>query len=101
MSSLLRAHRLRFLGHVARREEGRWVKQLLFAHAVPGHGRGVGGQRLTWNKVAERDMQGAPWGEGDWYEACQNRGAWRDAVGAYCVPAMHARALRREQRRGS
>ena len=40
VSAILREYRLRWLGHVARREDSRWVKQLLFAHEMPGHHAG-------------------------------------------------------------
>mmetsp|Transcript_3992 Transcript_3992/g.8623 ORF Transcript_3992/g.8623 Transcript_3992/m.8623 type:complete len:201 (+) Transcript_3992:2650-3252(+) len=39
LSELLREHRLRWLGHVARRSDSRFIKQLLFAHSLEGKRR--------------------------------------------------------------
>jgi hypothetical protein len=46
LSELLRRHRLRWLGHVARMPNERWAKQLLFAHEVPGGPGGWAGPML-------------------------------------------------------
>jgi hypothetical protein len=79
ISALLRAHRLRWLGHVARTGDNAAVKQLMFAHEVPGMACLRGRPSITWPDVAKGDMDmiGVA---GDWYDMCQDRAVWRDVV---------------------
>ena len=46
MADHMRRHRVRWLGHAARKHV--MVKQLLFAHSIPGHPRPMGRPHLTW-----------------------------------------------------
>ena len=50
----MRRHRVRWLGHAARKpnDVDVMVKQLLFAHSIPGHSRPMGRSHLTWMDTA-------------------------------------------------
>jgi hypothetical protein len=97
ISAMLRTHRLRWLGHMARMSEDRLAKQLLFATAPRSadgpwtRARIQGGPAQTWNRLARsdlRDMQGRAdtedmedivqtgQSEAGWFEACQNKAEW-------------------------
>ena len=78
-SELLRRHRLRWLGHVARMPNERWAKQLLFAHEIPGGSRRVGRPHAVWSDAVRSDLtarQGMLAGQ-DWYTVAQDRAAWQ------------------------
>ena len=59
MAELLSRHRLRWLGHQARMPDGRWAKQLLFAHDVPGGARRVGRPRVGEPAGAAPSQEGS------------------------------------------
>ena len=82
MEELLRARRLKWLGHVARMGPERVVKQLLFAREVPGGSRPVGRPHLIWADLARADLATrADQLEGrDWYTVAMNRQAWASVV---------------------
>ena len=46
------SHRVRWLGHAAHKPNDVMVKQLLFAHFIPGHPRPMGRPHLTWMDTA-------------------------------------------------
>ena len=48
--------RVRWLGHAARRPKNVMVKQLHFAHTIPGHSRPMGRPHLTWMDTVMHDM---------------------------------------------
>ena len=55
----LRRHRVRWLGHAARKPSDVMVKQLLFTNSIPGHPRPMGrnlNRNLTWMVTAMHDM---------------------------------------------
>ncbi len=82
MAELLSRHRLRWLGHLARMPDGRWAKQLLFAHDVPGGARRVGRPRAVWADSVRADLadrQGVLAGR-NWYDVAQDRAAWQAVV---------------------
>ena len=82
LSELLRRHRLRWLGHLARMPRDRWAKQLLFAHEVPGGVRRVGRPNRVWADSVREDLanrQGMLGGR-DWYSVAQDRAAWQAVV---------------------
>ena len=56
MADHMRRHRVRWLGHAARKPNDVMVKQLLFAHSIPGHPRPLGRPHLTWMDTAMHDM---------------------------------------------
>jgi hypothetical protein len=90
LSMVLRKHRMRWLGHVARMPDTAVTKQLLFAKApavLVGQGRwrstGRGSRRVmggptgTWNTVAQGDVSSLLAGRaGGWYRLAQSRPDW-------------------------
>ena len=56
MADHMRQHRVRWLGHAARKPNDVMVKQLHFAHSIPGHPRPLGRPHLTWMDTAMHDM---------------------------------------------
>ena len=56
MADYMRRHRVRWLGHAARKPNDVVVKQLLFVHSIPGHPRPLGRPHLTWMDTAMHDM---------------------------------------------
>ena len=59
MADHMRRQRVRWLGHAARKPNDVMVKQLFFAHSIPGHPRPIGRPHLTWMDTAMHDM-GSP-----------------------------------------
>ena len=49
-------HRVRWLGHAACKPNDVMVKQLFFAHSIPGHHRPMGRPHLTWMDTAMHEM---------------------------------------------
>ena len=70
MADHMRRHRVRWLGHAARKPNDVMVKQLLFAHSIPGHPRPMGRPHLTWMDTAMHDMgSGGGWSAGAEFRA--------------------------------
>ena len=87
MADHMRQHRVRWLGHAARRPNDVMVKQLLFAHSIPGHSRPMGHPHLTWMDTAMHDMGRHPLGRTlhidlprDWSNLELYRDLWRGVV---------------------
>ena len=53
---IVRTERVRWLGHAARKPNDVMVKQLLFAHSIPGHPRPMGCPHLMWMDTDMHDM---------------------------------------------
>ena len=85
MDDHMRRHRVRWLGHAARKPNDVMVKQLLFAHSIPGHPRPLGRPHLTWMDTAMHDMGSL--GRTlqidlprDWASLALHRDVWRGVV---------------------
>ena len=94
ISDLLRKHRLRWLGHMARMQDSTAVKQLLFSTASrvePVRQAGVqrrvqGAPAMAYNRVLLRDVQAVLTGAGGmpsaqaWYQTSLDRRRWKGIV---------------------
>jgi hypothetical protein len=82
LSELLRRHRLRWLGHLARMPNERWAKQLLFAHEVPGGSRRVGRPSVVWAGLVREDLANRQvvLAGRSWCTVAQDRAAWKAVV---------------------
>jgi hypothetical protein len=85
ISSLIRMHRLRWLGHLARQAPHTPAHQLLFAHGLPAHHRVRSGVHQTWSQIAWADVQdaakraravGLSFSPNSWYSTAQSRAGW-------------------------
>ena len=56
ISQILSRHRVRWLGHAARKPETTIVNQLLHADSIPGRPRPVGHPHYTWKDGAMQDL---------------------------------------------
>ncbi|XP_065189675.1 uncharacterized protein LOC135820285 [Sycon ciliatum] len=75
ISDLLRQHRLRWLGHIARMEEHRTPQQMVFGELYatrPRHG-----PKKRWRDVVVTDLAAAQIGEGEWFHQAQDRPTWK------------------------
>ena len=69
------ASRLRWLGHLARMDESRLPKRLLFGwlpQPRPAHG-----PKLRWRDRVRRDLQKLDIAESSWFHTAQDRDLWR------------------------
>ncbi len=75
IGDVLKQHRLRWLGHVARMEDQRLPKQLLFGEGTatrPRHG-----PKRRWRDLATADIRAQEIPESEWYALAQDREGWR------------------------
>ena len=75
MTEILRRHRLRWVGHMARMDDSRMPKQLLYGELVkprPRHGT-----KRRWRDLAVADIQTIGVAR-TWYEVAQNRKEWAE-----------------------
>mgnify|MGYP007071599789 CR=1 FL=1 len=71
VSDVVKRSRLRWLGHVLRKDDGDWVKTCMSLEVEGARGRGR--PRMTWSQVVERDMRECGLKRDD----AQDRGKWR------------------------
>ena len=60
MADHMRRHRVRWLGHAARKPNDVMVKQLLFAHTIPGHHRPMIDLPRDWANPGRVEGGGQP-----------------------------------------
>jgi hypothetical protein len=75
LSELMRCHRLRWLGHVARMGPERLPRRLLAANTVPGGSRRAAWQPRSWPTVAQEDLDSRNIRH-NWQDLCQLRDTW-------------------------
>ncbi|XP_065182209.1 uncharacterized protein LOC135812918 [Sycon ciliatum] len=74
LEEAIRANHLRWLGHLARMDDTRLPKQILFAEGTnkrPRHG-----PKRRWRDVAASDLRATGIPEAQWYHLAQNRRDW-------------------------
>jgi hypothetical protein len=71
--------RMRWMGHVARMDEGRGVYRVLVGK--PEGKRPLGRPRHRWEDNIKMDLQEVGGGCGDWMELALDRDRWRALVG--------------------
>ena len=77
IEDVLRKKRLRWYGHVRRMPEERWPRRMLGA-VLPGKVQ-VGGRRVTWEGVVQRDLECV--GVVDPWKQSQDKAGWRRLIG--------------------
>ena len=80
ISNVVRSHRLRWAGHVARMEEGSLAKDLMLGR--PEGRRPLGRPRKRWLDNIKDDMRQLGVDPEEWMEASANRPGWRKLVKA-------------------
>ena len=71
---VIKSKRMRWLGHVARMEEGRGVHKVLVGK--PEGRRPLGRPRHSWKNNIKMDLQEVGRGCGDWMELARDRDRW-------------------------
>jgi Reverse transcriptase (RNA-dependent DNA polymerase) len=89
ISTLIKMYRLRWIGHAARGNVDRIVRQLLFAHSIEGNyptrARGI----RMWMDAASADVAAFSqftFRSSDWFPHVGDGKAWESAVSTYCIP---------------
>ena len=75
---VIKWRRMRWAGHVERKEEGRVVHKVLVAK--PEGKRPLGRPRRRWEDNIRVDLRQVGRGDGDWIESAQDRDRWRGLV---------------------
>ena len=75
---VINSRRMRWVGHVARMEEGRGVHKVLVGK--PEGKRPLGRPRCRWEDNIKMDLEEVGRGCGDWMELAQDRDRWRALV---------------------
>ena len=74
IDEVIRIRRLRWWGHVLRKEESDWVRRCVF-YEIDGS-RGKGRPKISWKKLVESDMLKSGLG----YEDALDRDRWRSGL---------------------
>ena len=97
LEDLVTARKLRWLGHVARMDDDRIPKRMLFgwlSQRRPAHGT-----KMRWRDRARKDLKKFGIEEGSWYRVAQERGSWRERYRAGLVDATEKRVQEDEVRK--
>ena len=84
LEDTITARRLRWLGHLARMDDSRIPKKILFGwlpQCRPAHGT-----KLRWRDRVRQDLKKFNISEGNWFHVAQERGPWR----AICREGLEA-----------
>ncbi len=79
IEALVKFRRLRWLGHIARMEDDRLPKQLLFAQLEKKSSVGPGRPIKCWTDYVRDDLRTISLAY-DWYRLAQNREKWREKI---------------------
>ena len=78
MMTLLRIHRLRWLGHLGRMEDTRLPKKMLFGKLAGRLPKGK--PRKAWQALAAEDVRHTKLGHNSWHIRCKDRKYWNGLV---------------------
>ena len=73
ISEKIRTSRLRWFGHVMRKDDNDWVKQCM---EIKLEGKSIRGNRKTWKKTVDEDMKY----KGLKVDDCLDRKVWRRGI---------------------
>lgn len=91
LANILRAYRLRWLGHVCRMQEGRLPHIALFSSLYGVKKRAKRGRpRVRWEDCVSADLHALGYQGQEWEMDCQLRGVWRKKVWAISHPEAAA-----------
>ena len=79
VEATLAATQLRWLGHVARMDESRIPKKILYGELAVGKRR-RGGQKLRYKDVAKRHLKAMDLDVDSWEDQAADRGRWRSSL---------------------
>ena len=88
--TLLSQHRLRWLGHVRRMEDGCIPKDLLYGELASGT-RSPGHPRLRYKDTCKRDMKCSARDSQSWESLAESRDSWHAAVDSGTKQAVQDR----------
>ena len=79
MYTLLRQHRLCWLGHVCHMEDGQIPKDILYGELASGQ-RGIGRPQLRYKDACKRDMRALDININSWEELAADHTSWRSTL---------------------
>ena len=99
LEDMIIARRLRRLGHIARMDDGRIPKKMLFGW-LPQH-RPTHGARMRWRDRVRKDLRKFKIRENNWFRVSQERDMWREVCRAGLEHATQTRLGKDEMRRSN
>lgn len=87
----LRVRRLRWLGHLARMDEARLPKLMLFSKFDKA--RPQGGAKMRWKDRVMKDLKEVGVNPDTWYSVAQERGDWRRIINVSGKPGIESQVV--------